>query len=133
VNIIEQIRAAQEKATPGPWHTGHLCNDSHSCNCPYIFDEQSYMGGIAEVYVDNGIASIADGANDCPPLEEAKANQRFIALAGTHMPALLAAADAAKELADRGFADARFDKLLDPVRAALAALTQETQQCPATP
>ena len=74
------------KHSSGPWYTGHLCRDDHSCNCPYILND-GYMGGIAEVYVDNE-KRIVDGGNDAPPLEEAKANQRLIS-AATKMYSLL--------------------------------------------
>lgn len=37
------------------------------------------MGGIAEVFVDNG-KWVGKGGNDAPPLEEAKANQRLISV-----------------------------------------------------
>ena len=89
------------KHSSGPWYTGHLCRDDHSCNCPYIFNEE-YMGGIAEVYVNNG-KKIGDGGNDAPPLEEAKANQRLIS-AAPKMYAFLV------ELEKMGIKDGLFDR-----------------------
>jgi hypothetical protein len=68
-----------DKHTPGPWHPGHLGDDSINCDCAYILSENGIMGGIGEVYVDNGIPSISEGGNDCPPLEEAVANMHLIA------------------------------------------------------
>lgn len=66
------------KHSSGPWYPGHLGDDSIGCECQYIVNE-GYAGGIAEVYIDNGIKSIADGGNDCPSLEEAIANMHLIA------------------------------------------------------
>lgn len=70
---------SEDKHTPGPWHPGHLGDDSIDCDCTYILSEDGIMGGICEVYVDNGILSISEGGNDCPPLEEAVANMHLIA------------------------------------------------------
>ena len=36
------------------------------------------FGGIADIHVFNGIDNITEGGNDCPPMEEAKANARLI-------------------------------------------------------
>lgn len=69
---ISELRKALEGVTDAPWHPGHLCRDDHSCNCTSILADNGRMGGVAQVSVD-------DGTNDCPPLSEAKANQRFIA------------------------------------------------------
>ena len=68
------------KFTPGPWYPPHLSDDSTTCNCRSIV-EGGYAGGIATVHVHNGIASIRDGGNEAPPLEEAKANGHLIAAA----------------------------------------------------
>lgn len=65
--------------TPGPWHAGCFLDPASKCQCSYIFDE-GYCGGIAAVYIDNG-KNIADGGNDCPPVNEARANARLIAAA----------------------------------------------------
>lgn len=60
--------------TPGPWFTGHLCRDDHSCACPYIYSEaQPGMGAVATVGAEVG--------EDVNTIEEAKANQRLIAAA----------------------------------------------------
>jgi len=64
----------------GPWYAGCLVNADSSCDCPYIFDG-NYSGAIGCVYIDNGIQSIADGGNDCPPKDEARANLRRIVAA----------------------------------------------------
>jgi hypothetical protein len=66
------LRKLAVASTIGPWHPGHLCKDDSSCNCRYIFGGDDKMGAIASVHVD-------DGENDCPPAEEAKANQRYLA------------------------------------------------------
>ena len=68
---------AEQQWTPGPWYPGHLGGDG-VCQCKGI-DERSYAGGIATVHLHNGIDSIADGGNDCPPREEAIANMHLIA------------------------------------------------------
>lgn len=70
----DELRTLASKATNVSWRPGHLCRDDHSCDCRYIFADNDTMGAIASVHVD-------DGKNDCPPLEEAKANQAFIAAA----------------------------------------------------
>ena len=71
------------ECTKGPWHGPHISDDSTTCNCTGIVDE-GFAGGIARVHVDNGIASITEGGNDCPPLEQAKANGALIAAAYDH-------------------------------------------------
>lgn len=68
---------SETKFTPGPWHAGHMVDDSHPCECRSVVSEH-YAGGICEIDVDNGL-SIEDGGNDAPPLEEAKANCTLIA------------------------------------------------------
>lgn len=74
------MTAEPTKWTPGPWDPPHLSDDSTTCNCRSIV-EGGYAGGIATVHVDNGIPLISEGGNDCPPLEEAKANGHLIAAA----------------------------------------------------
>lgn len=74
---IELISTAMEGVTPGPWYPGHLGTDS-TCQCRSIVDDGGYMGAIATVHVDNGLA-VGDGGNDAPPTEEAAANMRYIA------------------------------------------------------
>ena len=97
---LAEIKRLAEAATPGEWQAGHLSDDEAKCNCPYIFDE-CHAGAIAEVYVDNG-KLIADGGNDCPALEEAKANLRFIvAVQPRRIVALLSRLDAAEQECDR--------------------------------
>lgn len=71
---------------------GHLANPEHSCNCRYIFDE-GHMGGIAEVYVDNGL-NIIDGGNDAPSKELAIAYLRLLVGAVNALPELLDRAEA---------------------------------------
>lgn len=65
--------------SPGPWWPGHLGEEGR-CQCKGIVDE-AHAGGIASVCVDNGIKSIAEGGNDCPPREQAIANMHLIAAA----------------------------------------------------
>ena len=88
--VIAELRDLLARATHGDWHAGHFSDETHSCQCRYVFSE-GHMGGIAEVYVDNGIKSIADGANDCPVAEEAKANLLLIPAMKNALPALLEA------------------------------------------
>jgi hypothetical protein len=85
---IDEWKLISERTTPGPWNPGHLCDDSHQCNCRYIFSE-TYCGAVATVNVDNEL-SIDEGGNGDPPLSEAKANQRFIAAAREAVPRLIA-------------------------------------------
>ena len=67
------------KFTPGPWYPGHL-GDEGTCQCRTIVCE-GLAGGIASVHVNNGIASISDGGNECPPKDEAVANMHLISSA----------------------------------------------------
>ena len=118
--------------TPGPWEPPHLSDDSTPCNCRSIV-EGEYAGGIATVHVDNGIALISEGGNDCPPLEEAKANGLLIAAA----PELYAQAEmscrememAADQLDRCGFASYADDLRLRvrAVREAMAKARGEVQ------
>jgi hypothetical protein len=89
-DIIPRLKTLLQTASMGPWGAGHLGRTDMKCQCRYIFDN-GHMGGIAEVYVDNGIKMIADGANDCPPLDEAVANLHLIVEGINALPALIAA------------------------------------------
>lgn len=80
------------KHTPGPWSVPHFAR-AHGCGCRYIFAGE-YLGGIAEVYVDNGKMP-SEGGNDCPSVDEATANASLIAAA----PDLLSALRDAEALA----------------------------------
>ena len=84
---LEQIRERLKGITQGEWSVPHLSDDSTTCNCSYVLNE-GYCGYICEVGVDNG-KKIADGGNDCPPLEEAKRNGIFIAHAKEDIEFLL--------------------------------------------
>lgn len=75
-----------EKATKGEWSVPHLCRDDIDCDCASILVE-GYMGGIGEIWTDNG-KQITDGGNDCPPLSEAKANGQLIAYLVNHAEAI---------------------------------------------
>ncbi len=79
--------------TPGPWSTPHLACEDVKCNCAYVLSE-GYAGSICTVEVGDG-KRVSDGGNDCPPLEEAKANARLIAQA----PDMY---DALKQIAESG-------------------------------
>jgi hypothetical protein len=92
---IAKLRDLLSRATHGVWGAGHLADDDMKCNCRYVFSE-GHLGGIAEVYVDNGIPSIADGGNDCPSLDEAKANLALIVAMKNALPGLLDEVEAAR-------------------------------------
>jgi len=85
---IEAIAERLAKATPGEWIAGHLADDDHPCNCDSVVSDSGLMGGICTVSYDNGLP-ISEGGNDCPPLDEAKANLLFIAHAHQDIPWLL--------------------------------------------
>lgn len=70
----------EPKWTPGPWHPGHFVDPESSCQCRAILSE-AHAGSVAEINVWNGIAMIADGSNDAPPLDEAIANAHLISAA----------------------------------------------------
>lgn len=107
--------------TPGPWSVPHFAR-AHGCGCRYIFAGE-YLGGIAEVYVDNGMMP-SGGGNDCPSVDEATANARLIAAA----PDLLEALNFLVNLAGRHSSacpaqrnpDARCACGIGPARAAIA-------------
>ena len=64
--------------TQGPWHAPCFATVIDGCDCRYVLSE-GYAGSICEVSIDNGIRLVTEGGNDCPPLEEAKANAHLIA------------------------------------------------------
>lgn len=67
--------------TPGPWNaTNHFDDDSTKCDCAYILDG-GHAGGIAQVFISNGIPLVSEGGNDAPCRAEAAANARLIAAA----------------------------------------------------
>lgn len=103
-------RATRFKGTPGPWSAPHLSNPGPGCKCGYVFAESS-MGGVAEVYVDNG-------SNDCPPRDEARANARLIAAAPDLLAALMELVDIVEGHVEDG--DTLDSLTLQPARAALA-------------
>ena len=81
-NHNERASTMTETAhTPGPWRAGCITDPQSACDCASILDEGRYMGGIAQVYVHNGIDNISQGGNDCPPRDEAIANALLIAAA----------------------------------------------------
>lgn len=87
-HIDTNLRELWQRATPGKWFPGHLCNDNHSCNCAYIFSEgQHGMGAIATIGTD---------AEDVKDINEAKANQALIPAAVNALPILLDELDAAR-------------------------------------
>lgn len=77
--VLVPLEETAKKATPGPWHPGCFVADNTPCQCKYVLAE-SYMGSIATISVNNDLA-VGDGGNDSPPVDEAKANLRFIASA----------------------------------------------------
>lgn len=112
---IAAIEKALEGVTPGPWYPGHLGTDS-TCQCRSIVDDGGYMGAIATVHVDNGLA-VGDGGNDAPPAEEAAANMRYIAACNpVAISALLAEARKAEAM-EREIAE-----LHEAAKFAIAAL-----------
>lgn len=74
-----EYKAPKGKFTDGPWYPGHLGDETIKCECRSIVSE-TCMGGVAEVFVDNGLP-ISDGGNDAPPREEAIANMHLISTA----------------------------------------------------
>lgn len=77
---LRPLIEAWKQTSRGEWIGGHFADADHPCPCRSIVNE-GYAGGLFTVHIDNGIASIEDGGNDCPPLEEAAANQAFVLLA----------------------------------------------------
>lgn len=83
--------------TGGEWFPGHLGSEDMKCQCPYIFGGD-YMGGLAEVYIDNGIKGLENGENDCPPKEEATANMHLIAASPELLDAAIMAFENLEEI-----------------------------------
>lgn len=77
---VSELRAALVGVTSGEWRAGHLSDDAHSCDCASVLSE-GYMGAVATVHFNNDLP-VGEGGNDAPPLSEAKANQRYIAVFG---------------------------------------------------
>lgn len=121
---VPDVVAQPAKHSSGPWIAGHMADDTHSCNCRYILNGD-YMGSIAVVSVDNGIDLISEGGNDCPPLEEAKANARLIAAAPELLEALAALSEAAR--AYLAHMDLEDILALEGARAAIAKATGAPQ------
>lgn len=113
---IEGLVKAAGAATAGEWIPGHLCQDDHPCNCAYVLSE-SYMGSICTVQSQD---SSEDNAHN-PPSTEAKANQRYIALANPPTILALAAQRAALLEALRSVSAARH--IVETVRTAPGAHT----------
>lgn len=114
------------KHTPGPWSVPHMARDEVACNCAYVLAEP-YMGSICTISISDG-KTISDFGNDCPPLDEARANARLIAAA----PDLLEAMQAAIECgmvpvssAKEGGATAHSQqvRVADQIRDAIAKAT----------
>lgn len=82
---LREMRERVDKATSPPWSPGHLCDDDSPCKCRYVLDDL-HAGAVCTVGAPED-----DGTNpgDNPPLNEAKANQVFIAAARTDVPRLL--------------------------------------------
>lgn len=108
---------SEPKHGPLPWRAGHLLDDQHPCNCRYIFSAADRMGAVGEVCLD-------DGENDCPSLEEAKANLALIVKAVNCHADLLAAAKAI--VAASNDDDIRHLILCD-LQAAIAKAESDTQ------
>jgi hypothetical protein len=94
--------------TPGPWHPGHLGDQSTKCECTHVVSEV-YFGGICTVHVDNG-KRVSDGGNDAPPRHEAIANMHLIAAAPDMLAALKLAREALGANAARDAVDAAIAK-----------------------
>ena len=95
---VAEIKAKALAASSGEWSAGCFSRegDTSGCDCKYIFSD-GYCGSIATISVDNGL-QVGEGGNDSPPLEEAKANQRFIAAANpSAILSLIATLEAAQE------------------------------------
>jgi len=85
---IQNLKELLSRSTPGEWGAGCLGNDDVKCNCAYVLSDH-HMGSIATVNINNGIKSIADGGNDSPSEDEAKANLNLIVQAKNALPSLL--------------------------------------------
>lgn len=114
---VAQIQRRLEAATPGPWHAGHLSDDNHICNCPWVFAE-GYMGSVCTINHE-------EKADD-PGLSEAKSNQRFIAHAPEDVAWLLAQLQAAT--AARATAEAEAAGLRHTVSSLENWLTQKREE-----
>lgn len=85
---IEQGRRLVEAATPGPWHL--LAKDGHKPRTIFVADDALRY-----------IARCEDGATFSDVPTDDDANAELIAWAGTHLPALLDAYEAAMAEVER--------------------------------
>lgn len=127
---LSYIESLLSRSSQGLWNSGHLADNNHVCDCAYIFSEE-YAGGIGTVYVNNG-QSVANGGNDAPPIEEAKANLALIVELRNAAKDFIAIARAKNEyerllrdIADQGFQSPentgwRLDEITNQARAILA-------------
>ena len=70
------LRKALVGVTAGEWKAGCLGDDTLSCDCASVLC-LGYWGAVATVHYNNGLL-VGEGGNDAPPIEEAKANLRYI-------------------------------------------------------
>ena len=82
---IAEIDQRQRAASDGPWHSGCLSNEKSTCNCTFILSP-GHCGAVAQVCFSE-TNKTEDGDN--PLVEDAKANQIFIANARHDVPLLI--------------------------------------------
>ncbi len=107
MTALAKGRSLLGKATQGEWSVPHFATakDENDCDCTYVLSE-TMCGAVCSVHIDNG-KKVSEGGNDCPPLEEAKANGELIAFAVNNLGKLLDVAEAAKQYVDSEEAEAR--------------------------
>ena len=116
MSLIEDIKRDRETGTPGPWWAGHFADDTHRCECKYLFAEYGGMGSLADFNVGDNQFS-----NEGPPKVESAANARRCARVPDLEAALLDAVAAIEWLSD----EAKYDKLVTGyAQAALAQITE---------
>ena len=89
MNILEQLREADAGATKGAWVT-------EGATLVWSPEAHAVICGSSHLYPKSG--TVEYQRPDYGDLEQPAANGRLIALARTHLPALLAVCDAAKEM-----------------------------------
>lgn len=113
---------SDRKYTRSLFQPPHLSREGVSCNCANILDD-NYCGGIAEIMVSNG-KPVSEGGNDCPPLEEAKANGWLMASSQLLLHSL-------EEITHRDWIQQEMNEIAirlgDPERCYMIGSTEEEQ------
>lgn len=127
MTFLDRLRALDARATPGPLSTPHLTDHAAGdCRCGYLFAWEGGEYCVATVHKSTDAEDWASG--EYPPEEQAAANGGLLVLLRNSAPrlaALVEAAQAVIDYANRLELDPEDRAIVDPLRAALTALDTE--------